>query len=143
MKQYPKTARRIRGNTLVPVVIGLLIAALATVAFLNQGDELIKDHKKLVAINELTRIIGSTQALLASSTTASLLTDTDVTGFKGTNAYGKQSTFSAKKLTYTTTNAAACSAIAAIFKGKENISTATAPTCKGADKNVLEIMFVD
>jgi len=144
MKQYPKTARRIRGNTLVPVVIGLLIAALATVAFLNQGDELIDDHKKLVATNELTRIIGNTQAVLASKKVAKLAA-ADVAGFTATNTYAKTNTYTVgtQTLKYIADNAAACAALAAIFTGKYNISTATPPACKGSPKTDLEIKFAD
>ena len=46
-----------RGNTLVPVIIGLTISAIATVAFLNQGANLSQKNKILMAQNEIARAI--------------------------------------------------------------------------------------
>ena len=50
---------RQQGNTLVPVVIGLVIAALATLAFLSQGQGLREDTQKVAAMNELIRHVGN------------------------------------------------------------------------------------
>ena len=46
-----------RGNTLVPVIIGLAISAIATIAFLNQGANLSQKNKILMAQNEIARAI--------------------------------------------------------------------------------------
>jgi hypothetical protein len=49
--------RRQQGNTLVPVVIGLAIAAIATIGFLNQGEDLMADNKTSLATNEINQMI--------------------------------------------------------------------------------------
>ncbi|MDA8944643.1 hypothetical protein N9I32_04705 [Porticoccaceae bacterium] len=58
--------RKWRGNTLVPVIIGLAISAIATVTFLNQGASLAADNKSILAQNEIASIMNSWNILRAS-----------------------------------------------------------------------------
>jgi hypothetical protein len=58
--------RKWRGNTLVPVIIGLAISAIATVTFLNQGASLAADNKTILAQNEIATIVSSWNILRAN-----------------------------------------------------------------------------
>jgi hypothetical protein len=72
--------RRQQGNTLVPVIIGLVITALATLLFLSQGQGLREDTQKVAAMNELIRHVGN--AFTAGATASyTLAGETNVYGF--------------------------------------------------------------
>ena len=71
--------RRQQGNTLVPVVIGLVIAALATLAFLSQGQGLREDTQRVAATNELLRHVGNAYTAGAGAT-YTLNTETNIFG---------------------------------------------------------------
>jgi hypothetical protein len=58
--------RKWRGNTLVPVIIGLAVSAIATVTFLNQGASLAADNKTILAQNEIATIMSSWNILRAN-----------------------------------------------------------------------------
>ena len=60
--------RRHRGNTLVPVIIGIAISIFAAVTFLAQGNDLQDDAKRLTALNELSRHVSNAYSAGASST---------------------------------------------------------------------------
>jgi hypothetical protein len=64
--------RKWRGNTLVPVVIGLAVSAIATVTFLNQGASLAADNKTILAQNEIATIVSSWNILRANYAIANI-----------------------------------------------------------------------
>lgn len=118
IKQYPKTARKIRGNTLVPVVIGLLIAAIATVAFLNQGESLLEQNDMMMATNEVMAAVSSMQRVINSGQIPS----SDSTGISATNVFGETITFDGTKITYPLLKDTACEAMLANFKTNDTYS---------------------
>lgn len=130
IKQYPKTARRMRGNTLVPVVIGLLIAAIATVAFLNQGESLREENNRTLAVNEIISIIGKYKLLRAQGTKHSEINTLEKFSLKGgqVNAYGRKWVLddvkTEKEVHYKTTSVKACTNLKPMINGKYNVTAA-------------------
>lgn len=64
--------RKWRGNTLVPVIIGLAVSSIATVTFLNQGASLAASNKSILAQNEITTIMNSWSILRTSYAAADI-----------------------------------------------------------------------
>lgn len=118
--------RKWRGNTLVPVIIGLGISAVATVTFLNQGASLAADNKSILAQNEISTIMSSWNILRANYAKADIIALDDEDGPNGTqveipssivklNVYGIETTYAVagtvNTLTYTTENQDNCETI--------------------------------
>ena len=80
-----------RGNTLVPVIIGLAISAIATVAFLNQGANLSQKNKILMAQNEIARAIQQWNILKSTEAMSNSLTNSNFLGRP--NVYGQKVDF--------------------------------------------------
>ena len=109
------------GNTLVPVVIGIAITAVATVSFLNQGSNLAEKNKLSLAQNEISKMVYEWNLAKANN----LITAVDSNDFSGLsrNVYGQAVTFKAAiassgsasgtsaTLTYPTDSNAACDAL--------------------------------
>ena len=79
-----------RGNTLVPVIIGLAISAIATIAFLNQGANLSQKNKILMAQNEIARAIQQWN-ILKSTKPLSAIASADIPTI--TNVFGQDLEF--------------------------------------------------
>ena len=79
-----------RGNTLVPVIIGLAISAIATIAFLNQGANLSQKNKILMAQNEIARAVQQWN-ILKSTKSLSDMADGDIPTI--TNVFGQDLEF--------------------------------------------------
>ena len=116
--------RRQQGNTLVPVIIGLVIAALATLAFLSQGQGLQQDTQRVAAINELVRHVGNSYAAGTGAGYTSL----------GKNIYAKDITRAANstthKIVYTTPDNEICEQIKGVIE-KDKL-TVTSASCNVA-----------
>lgn len=108
------------GNTLVPVVIGIAITAVATVSFLNQGSNLAEKNKLSLAQNEISKMVYEWNLAKANN----LITAVDSNDFSGLsrNVYGQAVTFKAATassggastsatLTYPTDSSSACDAL--------------------------------
>ena len=145
--------RRQRGNTLVPVVLGLGIAAVATVSFLNQGEGLIDDNTRVLAINEVTSILKDYNAIRSAGVAVGSVTNAMVPGFATTptNIYGNANGWSATAVTVTATNPTAggifsyrtdspqtCQTLLAAFTGADGVTpptTAAGNTTNCSDAN--------
>ena len=57
-KRQEYKPQKLRGNTLVPVIIALAISAIATIAFLNQGADLSVKNKMVIAQNQIASAIS-------------------------------------------------------------------------------------
>ena len=137
VKKYHKTARRMRGNSLVPVVIALLIAAIATIAFLTQGEKLIDQNQDTIARNQIMTIIAQYSMLVAQGETT--ITDA-LLGTAGSNAYGrsmKLKTGDPKIVEYVTSSDAICKSLETVFNNKYAITA----VCDDTKKNILNITF--
>ena len=125
--------RRQQGNTLVPVVIGLVIAALATLAFLSQGQGLREDTQKVAAMNELIRHVGN--AFTAGATANyTLAGETNVYGL----AIGRVPTAAAggaaatQDITYATGDVDICGQLEGIIEREAEWVDANNTTCDNA-----------
>jgi len=114
--------RKWRGNTLVPVIIGLTISAIATVTFLNQGASLAADNKSILAQNEIASIMNSWSILRASYAAVDIqnaegaLNDGQVvitSSMLAVNIYGTAVTYNPAQLAllYMTDNLESCESI--------------------------------
>ena len=118
--------RKWRGNTLVPVIIGLAISAIATVTFLNQGASLAADNKSILAQNEIASVMNSWNILRANYAAANIknapgpgedgLNGLEVeipSSMLKLNVYGNASIYDAANstLAYTTENEDSCKSI--------------------------------
>ena len=114
--------RKWRGNTLVPVIIGLAISAIATVTFLNQGASLAADNKSILAQNEIASIMNSWSILRASYAAGDIQNAEGVLGegqveitssMLEVNIYGTAVEFNPAQLAlkYTTDNQDSCESI--------------------------------
>jgi len=123
IKRNPKqfVHRRQRGNTLVPVVIGLSIATVATVGFLNQGQELTYKSKVVLASSEISGILSDWD--LAEQANGSSAVTAAITAMGGVNVYGETMTFTqasagnadSATLTYPTDSTSSCDSLSSIF----------------------------
>ncbi|MGB0446818.1 MAG: hypothetical protein ACPH5N_01115 [Pseudomonadales bacterium] len=120
--------RRQQGNTLVPVVIGLVIAALATLAFLSQGQGLREDTQRVAAMNELIRHVGNAFAAGAGGNYA--LGETNIFG----KPIGRNSNNGVQDITYDTGDADICGQLEGIIEKETAWVDAAATQCV-ADKN--------
>ena len=122
----PSAQGRQRGNTLVPVVIGLGIAAVATAAFISQGADLANENNLMLAKNELTSLLGDVN--LANVTgvgvTSGLLASTNIYG--NTNEY----TAANKEFKYKTDNAGTCATLKEAVSNYVNGSSCDSETLK-------------
>ncbi len=132
-----------RGNTLVPVVIGLAIAATATVGFLNQGQELTAKSLTVLASSEITGILSDWNLSETANGAANVAAAIPAMG--GNNVYGDGMTFTvaavgnenSATLDYPTDDATSCGTLAAIFNN--TIDGVEASVCDGADNTNLEL----
>lgn len=123
--------RRQRGNTLVPVVIGLGIAGVATVSFLNQGEGLIADNNRVLASNEVASTLKDYNAIRAAGTAANDVTAVMVPGLTANNVYATAGNWVAANtiFSYTTDSAQTCQQLLAAFTGADGV---TAPPAAAA-----------
>ena len=115
--------RKLRGNTLVPVIIALSISAIATIAFLNQGANLAADNKNILAQNEIATIMQTWNILRVSYTKADIVSKgpeeltAEQVEFPSSslkeNVFGTANTFNAtdNTLAYTTNDDVNCKSI--------------------------------
>jgi hypothetical protein len=149
-KQPEYRLRKWRGNTLVPVVIGLAVSGVATVAFLNQGSNLAQDNKAMLAKNELASIVSQFDTIQSSVTPKNVTSDMlPKLASTKTNVYGLSFTFTpcsdggcewnaTPKLTYGTPNIDACEVLTLAMDNSRNpILRDTLCTSQG----VLEVIF--
>ena len=140
-KKHPKTARSLRGNSLVPVVIALAISAVATVAFLQQGETLMDDNKRILATTEVARIVSNIQTLIAVGKAANEIKSADI-GHDPTNVFGLTVSFvdDSKKLEYDTGSPSVCALLLGTFsKSKNRDSDSNDTTCDPNGK--LSLLF--
>ena len=117
--------RQQKGNTLVPVVIGLAIAAIATVAFLNQGEGLIADNNRVLATNEIAGILANYNTIRATGVAAANVTAAQVPGLTANNVYGNPGNWvNPPAFSYTADEAASCQQLAATFTGADGVAGA-------------------
>ena len=141
--------RKQRGNTLVPVIISLAIAAVATVAFLSQGANLTNQNKVNLAANEITGMLYEWTVMRASNT-AVLIGSNPPPQMQQENSFGKVIVYTAAaapangnagssaKLTYYTDTDANCTTVAAMFPaGSEGLTTAASCGGNGMTLNLL------
>ena len=118
--------RKWRGNTLVPVIIGLAVSSIATVTFLNQGASLAANNKSILAQNEIATIMNSWTILRASyglndilnapAPGGTALTDTQIeipSSMLKENIYGDATEYNPalRTLDYMTENEESCGSI--------------------------------
>ncbi|MGB1159488.1 MAG: hypothetical protein ACPG3V_08820 [Porticoccaceae bacterium] len=137
IKRNPKqfVHRRQRGNTLVPVVIGLGIAAVVTVGFLNQGQELTYKSKVVLASSEISSIL--TDWNLAEDANGTSRVATAIAAMGGNNVYGSSMTFGAASpgnansatLQYPTDSTYSCDSLSSIFTG--TVTGVESSSCNG------------
>lgn len=128
--------RRQQGNTLVPVVIGLAIAAVVTVGFLNQGQELTSKSKVVLASSEITGILSDWN--LAEEANGDSPVTITIAAMGVNNVYGEQMSFSeagastanSATLQYPTENAISCSSLSSIFNS--TITGVEGSECSGS-----------
>ena len=121
---------RQRGNTLVPVVIGLGIAAVATVSFLDQGEGLLADNNRVIATNEVSSILKDYNAIRSTGTAAAGVTAVMVPGLTAANIYGIAANGWAQAnavFSYTTDSAQTCQQLLAAFTGADRVTAPPAP----------------
>lgn len=123
--------RQQRGNTLVPVLLGLGIAAVATVSFLNQGEGLIADNTRVLAINEVTSILKDYNAIRSAGVAVGDVTAVMVPGLTAANIYGTDSRWDDDDtiFSYTADSAQTCQTLLAAFTGADRVA---APPAAGA-----------
>jgi hypothetical protein len=127
-KKYHR--RKQRGNTLVPVIISLAIASVATVAFLSQGATLTNQNKVNLAANEITGMLYNWSVMRASNT-AVLIAANQPAAMAAENAFGNLNVYTAATgsanatVVYTTDTEANCTTIAAMFPaGSDGLESA-------------------
>ena len=121
--------RQQRGNTLVPVLLGLGIAAVATVSFLNQGEGLIDDNNRVLAVNEISSILKDYNAIRSAGVTVAAVSPVTVPGLTATNIYGNTNVWGAvdadapgRIFTYLTDSAQTCRTLLAAFTGFDRVA---------------------
>jgi hypothetical protein len=122
--------RQQRGNTLVPVLLGLGIAAVATVSFLNQGEGLIDDNNRVLAVNEVSSILKDYNAIRATGTDVDDVTNVMVPGFNAANIYGiannawtaANGAVAGRIFSYSTDSAQTCRTLLATFNGADGVT---------------------
>jgi hypothetical protein len=120
-----------RGNTLVPVIIGLAISAIATIAFLNQGANLSQKNKVTIAQNELAAVMQEWH-ILKESIGINNITGTNFPSAKyRTNIYGHNTSYypnfrittRRKVLTYDgPSDISNCNKIGSVFANAKGVS---------------------
>lgn len=142
-KKYPKTARRLRGNTLVPVVIALAISAVATVAFLQQGETLMEDNKRILATTEVARLVSNIQQLIAIGTAPGQIAQSTIGIAGDKNVFGSGITYGDSKLVYPTGSVAVCALLKGTFdaKRKNIVSSTCAKEGQETTDDILKITF--
>jgi hypothetical protein len=133
--------RKQRGNTLVPVIISLAIAAIATVAFLNQGATLTNQNRVNLAANEITGMLYDWSVMRASNTAIDIGANRPA-AMAAENVFGIANEYTAAaapangaagnsaSVLYRTDTDANCLTVAAMFPvGSEGLSSAA--TCGG------------
>ena len=134
---------RQRGNSLVPVVIGLAIAAVATVGFLNQGQELTAKSLTVMASSEITGILTDWNLLETANGDSPVAAA--IPAMLGNNVYAQSMSFTGATtgnpnsaiFNYPTTDATSCGTLAAIFNN--TINGVTASTCNGTGNINLQL----
>lgn len=120
-----RSKRKQFGNSLVPVVIGIAITAVATASFLNQGADVASRNKVSLAASEITTMLYDWN-LLRTTNAANVIgvagagnppAPTNMNG--GTNIFGiAVNAFAggaAPALTFTTDDPVSCAALSGIF----------------------------
>ena len=138
IKRNPKqfAHRRQRGNTLVPVVIGLGIAAVVTLGFLNQCQELTYKSKVVLASSEISGILSDWN--LAEEENGNSPITITIAAMGVNNVYGEQMTFNeaaagnadSATLEYPTENAISCGSMSSIFNS--TITGVEGSQCSGS-----------
>jgi hypothetical protein len=126
--------RKQQGNTLVPVVIGLGIAAVATVAFLNQGDDLVADNNRVIATNEVATILNDYNTIRATGVAAENVTAIQIPALATTNFYTNTNSWTPDAsnqngvFIYITDSPETCQRLLATFTGAQGVDD-SASTC--------------
>lgn len=114
--------RRQRGNTLVPIVIGLAIASIATVAFLNQGATLQTQNNVQLAMSEINTIVSEYTMARSMGTNLADIGVNQVSRIGQENPFGNTVTLAVEAnsagvrvLTYPTDSAASCTTLDGLF----------------------------
>lgn len=120
-----RSKRKQLGNSLVPVVIGIAITAVATASFLNQGADVASRNKVGLAASEITTMLYDWN-LLRTTNAANVIgvagdgnppAPTNMNG--GSNIFGIAvnafASGATPTLTYTTNDAVSCTALSGIF----------------------------
>lgn len=127
--------RKQRGNTLVPVIISIGIAGIATVAFLNQGANLTSDNRVNLAANEIAAMLYNWSALRASNTAIEIGANRPAAmvaqnTFGETNVYTAATADAVARVTYYADTDANCDTLATMFPAdSEGLSAAA--SCGG------------
>jgi len=135
-KQIDKTKRnrfnprRQQGNTLVPVVIGLGIAAVATAGFLNQSADLTAKANANLAINEITQYLSIYNTFRSGGMSVEDAIDnipglTDATS----NSYGKTNGETETTITFPTDSIDDCELLSDLMPGAANLDGVSSYTC--------------
>lgn len=133
-----KTSRRKQlGNTLVPVVIGIAITAIATAGFLNQGADISSRNKVSIGANEISTMLYDWNLLRINTAAADIaVADAPAEMNGGANIFGVANNVyanaadAAPTLTYTTDEAASCTSLLRIYDA--DIEGVAGSACAGA-----------
>lgn len=143
LRQGLATSKRKQwGNTLVPVVIGIAIASVATVSFLNQGAELTSKSKTINASTEIVGVLTDWVLATAAAGSTALTTNNAPTSLTARNIYEQQTSFAASAgtnstYTYPTDSTSSCTTLRAIFT--DSVDGVILSTCSGTDSVNLVI----
>lgn len=135
MKQHiNKTKRNLKqalyhrqtGNTLVPVVFGLAIAAVTTVSFLNQGASLDTQNNRQLAMNQLSALISQFEMARSIGTALAAIDGGTVPILNDENPFGNAIQLGAvannvRVLTYATDSAETCGILQPLFNVRGRI----------------------
>ena len=122
--------RQQRGNTLVPVIIAITLAAIATVTFLNQGADLTERNNANLAINEITKHLTAYNIFRSNGTTVATSIDNipGLTTANG-NAYGNTNTDNDNGIVFVTDSADDCTLLSNLLPEAGNLNGVSAYSC--------------
>ena len=140
---FKATKRKQRGNTLVPVVIGIAITAVATASFLNQGADIASRNKVGIAANEITtmlydwNLLRTTNAVNAIGTAdnpsaPAAMSEANIFGVSNNSFSGAGS--ATPGLVFTTDVPSSCTVLSGIFHA--DIEGVSGSTCAGSQLTI-------
>jgi hypothetical protein len=140
-KKYHKTARRLRGSTVVPVLIGVAVATGATMLAMNEGAQISESANAAGAQQQIARMLSDWNTLTSNAVPNNITNGpdsmTEVNVYGATGVFNDNGNGNAATFEYATDSNDSCNLISGRLS--TDMDGIGAVNCAGANNAVLTI----